>query len=416
VLRAQPVIAPPPIGGGAPTITSTTVYPNPVPLGSEVYLTAQIDNPSAWQLQDFQWRITTPSGDRTIPGNLQYGGAVFTPTVDGAYSVIATLYYWNPDTGLLEHVDSAPTTLSVFPLPQIASVTATPDPVSLGDPVTLEAQVSNLHIMTAITYRWTIQPPSGSSFTIGQPWENRVSFTPAEVGTYHVVVDVWGDGQIPARFTFSDTKAINFDVVTPPQPNQPPVADAGQPQSVHIGTLATLDGSKSNDADGTVQKYAWTIASAPDGSTAALSDPIAVKPTFTPDKVGTYTFSLKVTDDKGAESTNDAKVTITATNDPPTANAGPDQTSVLVKSTIKLDGSQSTDPNNDPIASYAWTLTTPKGSKAQLSGATTATPTLIPDKAGTYTIQLVVTDKYGAQSTADTMTVTAVNKLPKPPK
>jgi hypothetical protein len=91
---------------------------------------------------------------------------------------------------------------------------------------------------------------------------------------------------------------------------------------------------------------------------------------------------------------------------------GADQ-NAIVNSKVQLDGSQSIDPNNESFT-YAWVLMLkPKGSKAQLISATTVQPTLTPDKQGTYVIQLVVTGRHEMQSAADTVTVTAVNKLPK---
>ena len=44
----------------------------------------------------------------------------------------------------------------------------------------------------------------------------------------------------------------------PPPPNVPPVASAGPNQAVNSGTVVTLNGSGSNDPDGTVASYAWT--------------------------------------------------------------------------------------------------------------------------------------------------------------
>lgn len=42
--------------------------------------------------------------------------------------------------------------------------------------------------------------------------------------------------------------------------------------------------------------YAWSVASAPAGSTASFSDPAIASPTFTPDLEGAYTLSFAVTD------------------------------------------------------------------------------------------------------------------------
>ena len=49
-----------------------------------------------------------------------------------------------------------------------------------------------------------------------------------------------------------------------------------------------------------------------------------------------------------------ATVTITTTNTPPVANAGPNQ-ALMVGATVTLDGSQSFDADNDPIT-YSWSF------------------------------------------------------------
>ncbi len=59
-----------------------------------------------------------------------------------------------------------------------------------------------------------------------------------------------------------------------------PVANAGPNQTVPIGTAVTLDGSASSDLDGDDLTFQWTFLSKPANSTAALSSPTAVQPTF----------------------------------------------------------------------------------------------------------------------------------------
>jgi hypothetical protein len=59
--------------------------------------------------------------------------------------------------------------------------------------------------------------------------------------------------------------------------------------------------------------------------------------------------------------------------------------------TAYLDGSGSTTTGGDPLT-YAWSFVSrPKGSAAALSDEATINPTFVPDKAGPYTVQLVVT-------------------------
>lgn len=94
-----------------------------------------------------------------------------------------------------------------------------------------------------------------------------------------------------------------------------------------------------------------------------------------------------------------------AGNIAPVANAGPDQ-NLTTGDTVTLNGSASSDINNDSLT-YQWTITgRPAGSSAALSDAAAVNPTFIADVAGTYTVRLVVNDGQ-TDSISDIMTVTA---------
>ena len=102
-------------------------------------------------------------------------------------------------------------------------------------------------------------------------------------------------------------------------------------------------------------------------------------------------------------------VILTACDQPPVADAGPDQT-VNGGDTVTLDGSASidTDPR-DPtpgVLTFSWTQTA--GTSVALSGANTANPTFTaPNVDETLTFQLTVTDDEG-NSTTDTVDITIV--------
>ena len=96
----------------------------------------------------------------------------------------------------------------------------------------------------------------------------------------------------------------------------------------------------------------------------------------------------------------------TTFNAPPNAEAGPDQ-GTFVGNPVPLNGSDSNDPDFDPIT-FSWTLiASPVGSTAVLSDANTATPTFVPDLPGSYVVDLVVSDPF-VDSTPDTVTIAVV--------
>ena len=118
------------------------------------------------------------------------------------------------------------------------------------------------------------------------------------------------------------------------------------------GDLIHLTGAGSTDVDGNPLTYAWSLTTRPAGSTAVLSSPTAVNPTFVVDRSGAYTAQLIVND--GTVDSAPDVVSISTQNQRPVANAGPSQT-VAAGAPVQLDGSGSSDPNGDALT-FKWSL------------------------------------------------------------
>jgi hypothetical protein len=128
-------------------------------------------------------------------------------------------------------------------------------------------------------------------------------------------------------FTFRAASAV--------PPNTAPTARAGDNQVVRPGATVQLDGGGSYDDNTPTNQlqFAWSLVSAPAGSTVTLSGANTMTPNFVPDLSGTYVVALVVTDQEGLASAP-AQVTVGG-NPPPTADAGPAQL-VIVGSPVML--------------------------------------------------------------------------------
>jgi hypothetical protein len=200
---------------------------------------------------------------------------------------------------------------------------------------------------------------------------------------------------LPAR---CDTATV---AVTVREVNDPPVADAGADQTVKTKTLVTLDGSGSYDLEGDLPlQYSWTPS-------VGLSNPNVVAPTFTtPGDPGVRCFELTVIDARGVADLTPDTVCITVTNRAPIADAGPDQ-NVPTSSLVRLDGTASTDYDDDYPLTYLWIQTS--GPTVSLSSNSVATPTFTaPATPSTLTFDLYVRDALDETDLSpDTVKITA---------
>ena len=197
--------------------------------------------------------------------------------------------------------------------------------------------------------------------------------------------------------------------------NTPPTADAGENLTVPETQQVQLDGSSSHDADDGIATYAWTqIGGSP---TVTLSSHSVASPTFTAPEVDEtiiLEFQLTVSDQSGAQSTDQVAITIEDVGDPPMADAGTDQNPVYEGWRVTLDGTESMDTDGE-ILSYQWAQTS--GPDVSLTGENSATPEFTVPEIDEQNLQLVfqltVTDDTGLTGT-DQVKIVATKALMPP--
>ncbi len=274
--------------------------------------------------------------------------------------------------------------------------------VYVGDLVKLNGTASSDD--TGIkAYKWNISSqPVGSAASLSSDSNVTPTFKPLVAGIYVLSLNIkdkddqWGLVEATVRVT-----AKLF-------PNAKPLANAGPDQEVTVLTPVKLNGSASWD-DASVTAYNWNITSKPADSIITLSDETVVCPTFTPEIVGTYKFTLTVKDINNTWAKNDevlVKAKPSGTG-PPTANAGADET-IELGNTTQLNGSASAD--DQQIKLYDWSVDSePSGSNLVVLDA--AVQNITPLSIGPYIFSLKVRDNDNLWSLqADTMSLTVIPK------
>jgi serine protease AprX len=146
----------------------------------------------------------------------------------------------------------------------------------------------------------------GLSCGVGR--QETIGYTPTVTGTYTLHIYAFtGDPNLGEGGTVAvDISRGPVGGVAPPPTNKAPVAKAGPDLTVQAdrrsgtGTF-TLDGRASSDPDGTITSYVWT----------RNSNVVGTTPTVTLKRaVGTYTFTLTVTDNGGLTASDSVVVKV----------------------------------------------------------------------------------------------------------
>ncbi len=234
---------------------------------------------------------------------------------------------------------------------------------------------------TIVSYLWTKQSgPAATLTNTSQP-----TFTASNLleGTYTFRLLVT-----------DDDGASTFDemilVVSAAPVNQNPIANAGADINFSLPqTSVTITGS-GTDLDGTIVSFAWTKVSGP---SATLTDSETPALIVTNMMEGNYVFELLVTDNDGAQDTDQITVAVfpPSVNQSPVVDAGIDRFLVLPTNTITITAAVTDDGT---IASYLWTKES--GPSATMNGEFTISLDITDLVLGVYTFRLTVLDDGGA--------------------
>jgi PKD repeat protein len=260
----------------------------------------------------------------------------------------------------------------------VAAYTRVNDP---ADPLELRLDGSASHDPdgTIVSYAWSITEQGACAPCFSAQGASEVlSTTVPRAGSYRVSLIVTDDDGL------TDDAASTEEVSAT---NEPPTAAFAATRAPSDHYTFTFDGTTSSDADGRVVSYDWDFG---DGGTATGA---TAKRTYAAH--GSYDVTLTVVDDDGMSG---SKKTTVLANKLPTAQftsaKGP------LPLSIAFDASGTTDDHG--VVSFDWSF----GDGSTGSGET---PRHVYAGAGTFPVELRVTDDDGEQIALDASVVVAGN-------
>jgi hypothetical protein len=374
--------------------TTTETVPSTGSTSAAVTMTAKVAPAPTGSTGTIQFKDNgTPIGAALLPDASGNVSLSYTFPANGSHPITATY------SGFAGYNTSTSAASTITITTNTTTTVADPGPVTAYTPVTITATVSPNPGGNGTVQFQENGTNIGSPVAVQADGTASTSWTPVATGSRTIIAVYSGGGEFNGS---SDDATVAVGAAAP-------TANAGPPQTVHVGDTVTLDATASTDPGGATLTYSWEQT---DGPAVSLSDTTSATPTFTaPSGPETLTFALTIDDGLGV--TDTASVTITVANSAPVASAGSDQ-SVSAGASVTLDATGSTDADGQALA-YSWSQTA--GAPVTLSSTTDAQPTFtapVSDFPDTLVFQVTADDGQGGTSTATvTVNVAAVvNAVP----
>lgn len=332
------------------------------------------------------------------------GGTITTPTnaITGVTGLIAGIYIYQLrviDNNGDSSVDAMSITVNAQNVPPTVNAGADQSVQLPTNSTTLTGTATDVD-GTISSVLWTkISGPTGGTITSNTSLSTTITGLTAGQYIYNLrATDNVGDTSV-------DAVQITVLPVIPPV-NIPPVSNAGPDQTKTLPvSTATLDGTGSTDADGTIVGYLWRKISGPTGG--AITSSTSATTGVTGLIAGTYIYQLRVTDNSGDTSIDAMSIQVNAANVPPVVNAGIDQTIALPTNSTTVTGTAS--DIDGTVTGTLWTkISGPIG--GTITSPTNLSTTITSLGAGQYIFNLRATDNAGDTS-VDAIQIT-VNPAP----
>jgi hypothetical protein len=238
-----------------------------------------------------------------------------------------------------------------------------------------------------MTYRWElVERPVLSESSLSAIGSAANDFEADLPGNY-VVSLIVDDGTVK-----SSAVNITFTATTPF-----PVAHTKTAYSVALGSqVLGLDASESTLPTGATGEltYLWTLSNKPKDSAGYLTNAKQSKASLNVDLEGDYTLQLVAMHGDVMSEPVEVIVTVASGNAQPLAKV--DDITIILGQEVVLDGSDSVDPEGEPLQyrwQWAYTPVKTKGVPVpELTGTTTSTVRFMPQAAAVYQLKFFVFD------------------------
>ncbi|MHB1843393.1 MAG: beta strand repeat-containing protein [Deltaproteobacteria bacterium] len=372
-----------------PIVTTVVATPATVAPGGTISVAATATDADQDALT-YKW--TAPSGWTVVGGTLNEPVLILTAPATYAQTGVVSVAVSDGRGGTATSQASVAT--QADQAPTFTALSASPNPAAPGGTVTLSA-IATSSSGSPISYTWASSDPS---WTISGSAGTATLTAPGKYGASTAVTVIANDGTAKATGTLVVTTTatavpvLKGVIATPPE-----VAPGGAIQLT----------AQAQSADGQPLTYTWAVADstwsiAGTGPTATLTAPKVYA-------AGT-TVSVAVANAAGASVSGSAAVATTPDKTPVVSSIGWTPSQPSTNEVVTLSAIASVPVEG---ATFAWSLVAlPTGSKATLTGATSAAPTFTPDVAGSYVVGVIVTDATGTPSQLTTTSVAVGSPVP----